>query len=72
MEDEAVLVAVAAAPVGGKATQEARRLLARGLDLPPTAVTLHAGARSRRKVFLVRGLTPEEVTRRLNRAADQG
>jgi hypothetical protein len=64
-----VLIGVAAPPVEGRATEEARRALARALGVLPGAVILQAGARSRRKTFLVLGLGPEETARRLARAA---
>jgi uncharacterized protein YggU (UPF0235/DUF167 family) len=51
--------------VDGRATDEARRALAAALRLPPTALTLRSGATSSRKVFVVRGLAPTEVERRL-------
>lgn len=62
---EGVRVRVRAAPEHGRATEEARSALARALDVPPSAVRLVAGARSRTKVFEVAGLGPEEVRRRL-------
>ena len=65
VEEESVLISVAAPPLGGRATEEALRAMAKALGLPPSAVLLHGGARSRRKVFLVLGLGPEETARRL-------
>jgi uncharacterized protein YggU (UPF0235/DUF167 family) len=46
---------VAAPPVGGAANAALLRLLARELDLPPGAVRLVSGDRSRRKVVAVPG-----------------
>ena len=68
VEEESVLISVGAPPLEGRATDEARRTLAKALGLPPSAVVLHSGARSRQKVFLVLGLGPEETARRLGPA----
>jgi uncharacterized protein len=65
-----LLIRVAAAPVEGKATEEARRALAGALGLPSSGVHLRSGGRSRSKVFTVEGLTAEEVSARLRRAGD--
>lgn len=46
---------VRAAPEGGKATDEAARLLAAHLGVAPTSVRLRTGARSRTKLFDVPG-----------------
>lgn len=62
---DGVVVRVRAAPEGGRATEEARRALARALGLPPSRVSLRAGARSRTKVFEVRGLDVEDLEMRL-------
>ena len=61
-----VLVRVKAAPEDGKATEEARRVIARALGLPSSAVWLQTGARSRTKVFVVEGVAFDEVMRRLH------
>lgn len=60
-----VVVRVRAAPEGGRATEEARRALAKALGVPPTTVSLAVGARSRIKVFEVEGLSDVEVGMRL-------
>jgi uncharacterized protein YggU (UPF0235/DUF167 family) len=44
---------VRSVPEAGRATQEAARLLADHLGVPPTAVRLRTGARSRVKIFEV-------------------
>ena len=54
---DAVLIRVAAPPIEGRATEEARRALARAARVPPSLVTLVSGARSRTKRFLVSGAT---------------
>jgi uncharacterized protein YggU (UPF0235/DUF167 family) len=56
MTGEQLVIRVAASPVDGRATNEARRALAAALHVPPTAVRLVAGGRSRTKKFLVGGL----------------
>ncbi|MCJ7831895.1 MAG: DUF167 domain-containing protein [Actinobacteria bacterium] len=60
-----VVIRVRAIPEGGKATEEARRTLAKALGVPPSAVVLHSGARSRTKVFSVDGLSDEGIVARL-------
>ncbi|HEX6399840.1 MAG TPA: DUF167 domain-containing protein [Actinomycetota bacterium] len=60
-----VLVRVRAAPEGGRATEEARRVLAAALSLPQSAVTLRHGATSREKIFDVVGLAEAEALQRL-------
>jgi uncharacterized protein YggU (UPF0235/DUF167 family) len=62
---EGVTVRVRAAPEHGRATEEARRVLARTLRVPPSRVRLLTGARSRRKVFEVDGLTADDLRVRL-------
>jgi uncharacterized protein YggU (UPF0235/DUF167 family) len=68
LRDDEVLVSVAAPPSDGRATEEARRALAAALGVPPSAVTLHVGARSRRKVFELAGVRADEAERRLRLA----
>lgn len=51
----ALVVAVAAPAVDGRATEATRRALADALDVRPAAVTLRAGAHSRDKLFTVEG-----------------
>ena len=60
-----VVVRVAAAPEHGRATEEARRLLADRLGVPPSRVGLRTGTRSRTKVFEVDGLPQSEAEARL-------
>lgn len=49
----ALVIAVNAPAVDGRATEAARRALAKALGIRPAAVTLRAGAASRDKLFLV-------------------
>lgn len=58
---DALKVRVRSAPVDGKATEEARRVLAALLDVPPSAVVLLSGAASRSKRFRIVGATPGAV-----------
>jgi len=60
-----ILVRVRAAPEGGRATEEARRALAGAVGVPPSAVCLRSGARSRTKVFEVAGLEDADLQRRI-------
>lgn len=60
-----VVVRVAAPPVDGRATEEARRLLAAALDVPRSSVRLRSGVVSRDKVFEVDGVSDAEAGRRL-------
>ena len=58
-------VRVHAPAEAGRATREAAALLAAALGIPPSRVSLRRGARSRSKVFAVRGLTVREAADRL-------
>lgn len=49
----ALVIAVHAPPVGGQATEAARRALAGALGVPASAVTLRSGRSSRDKLFAV-------------------
>ena len=69
---EHVAIRVAAPPVDGRATDEARRALAAVLHVRPTAVRLVAGARSRTKKFLVGGLDERHAVERLHGVALAG
>jgi uncharacterized protein len=59
----ALIIAVTAPAVDGKATEAARRALAAALGVKPAAVTLRVGATSRDKVFEV----PMEAEERAER-----
>jgi uncharacterized protein YggU (UPF0235/DUF167 family) len=59
----ALIIAVTAPAVDGKATEAARRALAEALGVKPAAVTLRVGATSRDKVFEV----PMEAEERAER-----
>lgn len=51
VEGEALRITVTAAPVDGKATAAAQRLLAEALGVAPSRLTLVAGATARDKRF---------------------
>lgn len=59
-------IAVTAPPVDGKANQACVELLAEICGVAKSAVTLAAGASSRRKVFEVEGLEAGEIEARLS------
>jgi len=60
-----ITVRVRAAPEGGRATEEALGAIARAVGVPRTDVRLVRGARSRTKVFEVRGFTADDLQVRL-------
>jgi hypothetical protein len=62
----ALVVAVTAPAVDGRANEAARRALAGALGLRPAAVGLHRGATSRNKLFTV----PAEAARRVRALRD--
>ena len=65
----ALVIRVAGAPVGGAATEEARRALAKALGVAPSRVSLQRGERSRTKVFAAAGVDEEAARAALRRAA---
>ena len=58
-------VAVTAAPEKGRANAAVEELLARALGIPPSSVTVVAGATARRKLVEVDGLDGAEALARL-------
>ncbi len=69
VEGSSVRVRVTAPPVGGAANDAVRRLLARALGCPPSAVEILHGRTGREKVVRIVGLGPVEVRSRLAAAA---
>lgn len=65
LTDAGLVIRVKSAPEKGRATEEARRILAGVLDVPSRAVTLRTGPTSRRKTFIVEGTTAIEVRQKL-------
>lgn len=63
--DGALAVRIAAAPVEGAANAALIKMLARRLGVPPSSITLVAGARSRVKVIEIAGLTDADVRARI-------
>ncbi|HEX6331106.1 MAG TPA: DUF167 domain-containing protein [Actinomycetota bacterium] len=68
VDSRGLVVHVRSAPEAGRATEEARRALAAAAGLPPSAVRLRSGARSRTKVFDLDGMDGHELERRLRRS----
>lgn len=58
---DVITVRVRSVAEDGKATEEARRVLAEALGIPPSRVSLRAGARSRSKVFDVSGMDKDTI-----------
>ena len=58
-------VRVKAPPIDGKANASLEKLLARLLGVPPSSVDVLRGARSRRKLLRVEGLSQEEAEKKL-------
>ncbi len=56
-----IVVRVAAKPTEGAANAELLRFLARRLALPPSAIRIVGGLRSRRKTVSIRGLTRQQI-----------
>jgi hypothetical protein len=65
----ALVVAVHAPAVDGRATEAARRALAEALGVRPARVTLRSGATSRDKLFTVTA-PPADLDRRLRALRD--
>lgn len=66
LREGALELRVNAPPVDGRANDEAGKLLAEALGLSRAGIHLVAGARSRHKVFCLRGLTPEDLRERVD------
>jgi uncharacterized protein (TIGR00251 family) len=58
---EAVVVAVTAPAVDGRATEAALRAVAKAFGVRPRQVALVSGERSRDKLLEVSGITPSDV-----------
>jgi len=65
IQERRIVVRVRSLPEGGRATEEARRVLAEAIGVPASAVRLRTGARSRTKVFDVDGLDESQAKIRL-------
>ena len=58
---DAVRIAVTVPPEKGKANKAAAKLIAGQFGLPASAVTVVAGAGSRRKTFRIHGVSDKQV-----------
>ena len=65
---DALAIRVTAPPVEGRANAAVTALVARALDLPPSAVQVVRGERGRDKWLRVAGLSPADVRARLGAA----
>lgn len=63
-------VRVTRPPADGEANRAVVRLLAATLGVPPTTLTLVAGARSRTKRYAIEGLTAANLAMRLSALKD--
>jgi hypothetical protein len=68
--DGLLAVRVSRPPTDGEANRAVIRLLASTLEVPPSAIVLVAGARSRRKRYAVHGLSAAEMEDRLASLGD--
>jgi uncharacterized protein (TIGR00251 family) len=71
VRDGALLVRLAAAPVGGAANAELVELLAKLLDVPRRTLAIVAGERGRNKRVRIGRLTAAEVAARLSAGLDR-
>ena len=67
VEDGALRVSVTQSPEKGKANKALIDVMSRRLKLRKSQFALLSGETSRQKKFLVRGITPEELTRVVER-----
>jgi len=65
-QGDVLKVRVSAAPVDGKANDAVLRLLAKALGMPPSRLTIVAGASGRTKVIEVEGISLDEVRARIS------
>ena len=68
VRDGALLVAVTAPPVDGKANEAIVEVLAEALNWKRSRISLVAGDTSRTKRFLIVGLKPDELLARIDAA----
>jgi hypothetical protein len=65
LTDAGLVIRVKSAPEKGRATDEARRILAEVLGVPSSAISLRTGPTSRRKTYIVEGASVMEARERL-------
>ncbi len=58
-------IAIQAPPANGKANKAVQQLLSKILDLPKSNIVLRSGITSRKKTFLISGISSSEVLSRL-------
>ena len=63
--DNALLVRLGSAPVDGAANAELIEVIATAVGVPRRAVSIAAGARSRKKTIRIDGVSADEVHQRL-------
>jgi uncharacterized protein len=61
----ALRVAVTAPPEKGKANEAIQTVLSQAIDCKRNQITLVSGETARRKKFLIEGIAPDELNRRL-------
>jgi uncharacterized protein len=61
VDERGIIIRVRPVPEGGRATEEARRVLAEALGVPGSAIELRRGARSQTKLFEVAGFGQEQA-----------
>jgi uncharacterized protein (TIGR00251 family) len=64
--DGVLLARVTAPPVGGKANEALRKLLAKRVRVPPSRVTIVRGERAREKLIRIEGLADDDGRRMLD------
>ena len=68
-DDDILRVRVKAPPIEGRANAALSKLLAGILGVPPSNIAIVRGARTRRKLLTVEGLSQDQLSRRLARFA---
>ena len=68
-DDDVLRVRVKAPPIEGRANAALSKLLAGILGVPPSNIAIVRGARTRRKLLTVEGLSQDQLSRRLARFA---
>ena len=64
-DGDVLRVRVAAPPAEGRANEAMLQLVAKALGVPPSRITLVAGAQSRTKVIEIDGLTLDDIRTRI-------
>lgn len=72
MYGNALKIRVAAPPFDGAANDELVRFLAEYFAVPPGCISIHAGAKSRAKRVMIKGVTSKTVLARLTPLKGRG